>query len=309
MNIEKQPSMPSESENPQRALFNFIGVTILVAIPSLLIGIFASIFSYLIYIVFLFPLFMGFFGGKIVANAVRVAKARKTSQLVFFSLLAALTIYGTFHYGRYVGLQVQMSLEMFPGLSAATRDDNFKIASAVVDYALEQETGHSGFIGYMLLRARKGVSIGRFYQSSRVNLGPILTWLYWILEFAIILWVTFSMGRKQISMPFCEFCRNWYNGEKHLGGTAAANGLHVLELIKQKDFPELGKLIEENAELPSLEIYFQGCERCNQGQSRLILRRASQDSKGMLKFMDISQTVLPAGDGARLLNQLKFTQN
>ena len=59
---------------------------------------------------------------------------------------------------------------------------------------------------------------------------------------------------------FCKSCGNWYGKERHLGGTALANETFLLDLIKQKDFIELGKLMDKNAELPSLEVYFQGCE-------------------------------------------------
>jgi len=308
-NREAVSSVQVWPESTPGAVLKFIGVTILVALAGLLIGIVVSIFSNLIYIVFLFPLGMGLAGGRMVIDAIRIAKIRKTYQLILMSLLMAITIYGAYYYGRYVALQIRTSLEMFPGLSAATEDDNFKVARAIVDYALIEETGHSGFFGYMLLRANEGISIGRFYQSSRVNLGPILTLLYWSLEFGIILWVIFSMGRKPIAMPFCECCGNWYGREKHLGGTSPANELFLLDLIKQKDFTELAKLMEQNAEVPSVEIYFHGCEVCNKSQSHLIVRRALQNSKGMLQFTDASQMLLQPGDGARLLNQLRFTES
>jgi hypothetical protein len=265
--------------------------------------------SSFIYIVFLFPLVMGYAGGQVLAGAIRLARIRKTYPLILMSLLAAVAIYGMFHYGKYVGLQIGMSLEMFHGLTPALDDENFPVARAVVDYALKEETGHSGFIGYMLLRANEGISIGRFYSSRRVNLSSALTWLYWILEFGIILAVTLGMGRRLSSMPFCESCGNWYNGEKHLGGTAAANESMVLGLIRQKDFVELGKLLEENAEVPSVEIYLEGCQECDKGPSRLIVRRASLDPKGRLQFIDASQTVLPPGESALLLDQIKPISN
>ncbi len=140
-----------------------------------------------------------------ISGAIQMAKIRKTSQLILLSLLATVTLYGTYHYGRYIGLQVQTSLEIFPGLSEATEDKNLSAAKAFVDYALEKETGYSGFVGYMLFKANEGVSIGRFYHSNRLNLGPVLTWFYWAVEFGIILWITIYTGRNLIRRPFCEF--------------------------------------------------------------------------------------------------------
>src|SRR6185503_18015763 len=101
--------------------------------------------------------------------------------------------------------------------------ENLSVAKSFLDYALQEETGHPGFVGYMLYKASTGVSIGSLSRSSSVNLGPILTVAYWLLEFALILGLTVQMGRKATGASFCESCGNRYGGEKHLGGTTSAN--------------------------------------------------------------------------------------
>jgi hypothetical protein len=50
-----------------------------------------------------------------------------------------------------------------------------------------------------------------------------------------------------------------------------------------------------------VELYLYGCEICQESQSRLLVRRAALSPKGLLCFTGASQTVLPAGEGARLL--------
>ena len=314
--IEKQPERklaePSTLPKPasaQWAVLNFIAATIICVLASSLVGMVISVFSNLMYIVFVFPLVMGLANGGLLTDGMQRMKIRKTYQLIFISVLMAVATYGTYHYGRYIGLQVQTSLQMFPGLSAATEDENLRVAKIVVDYAVEEKTGHSGFVGYMLFMAQEGVSISRFYHSSRLNLGPILTWFYWILEFGIILGITISMGKKQAGMPFCEVCGNWYGKEKHLGGTTPANESLLLDLLKQKDFIELGRLIEQNAELPSMEIYFQGCEICKKSNSFLVVRHAFRNSKGVLQFTDAAQISLQPRDSMLLLNQSRLIRN
>ena len=303
---QKESSLPSKSASSQREMLIFIGITLLVILYGVMAGFVIGVFSQLIYIVFLFPLVMGINSGKLIADVIHRAKVRKTSQLIFFSLLSAVTIYGTFHYCRYVGLQVRTSLEMFPGLSQATEGKNLRLAKVFLDYALKEETGYSGFAGYMLYRASEGVSIGRLFRSSSFTLGPILTWLYWIMEFGIILWLTVHRGKKMMGTAFCKSCGSWYSREKHLGGTALANETFLLDLIKQKDFIELGKLMDQNAELPSLEVYFQGCEVCNKGHSHLVVRHAFQGPRGGLQFTDASKIVLQSQESVLLLSQLKF---
>jgi hypothetical protein len=306
---EKEALPPPTSASPKRAMVIFMGISLLVILYGVMTGFAAGVFSHLIYIVFLFPIAMGINSGKLIADVIHRAKVRKTSQLIFFSLLSAVAIYGTFHYCRYVGLQVQTSLEMFPGLSQATDGKNLKVAKAFLDYALEEETGYSGFAGYMLYRASEGVSIGRLFLSSSFHLGPILTWSYWITEFGIIFGITFHKGKKMMGTTFCKFCGNWYSGEKHLGGTAPANESFLLNLIEQKNFIELGNLMEENAELPSLEVYFQGCEVCKQSHSHVVVRRAFQSPRGRLQFRDASKILLQPQESALLLSQLKFIEN
>jgi hypothetical protein len=159
----------------------------------------------------------------------------------------------------------------------------------------------------MLYRASEGVSISRLSRSSGLDLGPALTWLYWLTEFGIIFGLTIQKGRTLIGASFCKSCGNWYGMERHLGGTASSNESFLLDIIRQKDFSELGKLIEQNAEAPSLEVYFQGCQVCGKSPSQLVVRHAFQSAKGTLQFTEASQTVLQPTESALLLNQFSFS--
>jgi len=307
--VQKKPSLPYKPVSLQRAILISVGMTLLVIVWGVMTGFIVGAVSHLIYIVFLFPLGMGINSGNMIADAIQRAKIRKMSQLIFLAVLSAVTIYGTFHYCRYLGFQVLTSLEIFPGLSDATESENLQVAKAFVDYALKEETGHSGFVGYMLYRASEGVSIGRAYRSTSLNLGPILTWFYWLTEFGIILGVTIHMGKTSLRKPVCQSCGNWFGTERHLGGTAPANEAILMDLVKQKDFIGLERLMEKNAELPSLEVYFRGCEVCGQSQSDLVVRRAFQNTKGGLQFIDASQIILQPKESSLLLSQLSLTGN
>jgi hypothetical protein len=307
----QEPSLPPQPASLRSTALTLIGLSLLVVMWGLFVGLTVGVFSHILYIVFLVPLAMGFGSGRGIAGMLRGVKIQGTWRLIFLSLLSAVIIYGTFHYIRYLGFQVQASLEIYSGLTEATDDENFAVTKALLNYALEEETGHSGFLGYMLYRANEGVSIGKLTRSSSLNLGPILTWLYWLAELAIILVVTIQMGKSATQIKksesgkmVCESCRKPYDAEKHLGGTASANESFLLGLIRQKDFAELGRLMEPNAELPSLEVYYQGCKVCGKGPSQLVVRRASQSARGMLQFTDATRTILQPNESADLLSQL-----
>jgi hypothetical protein len=127
------------------------------------------------------------------------------------------------------------------------------------------------------------------------------------MEFGIILGVMIQMWKKRILTSFCEACGNWYGDEKHLGGTARVNETFLLDLIKQRDFSRLGTLMESNADLPSLEVYFEGCPVCNQSQSHLLLKHAFLGSGGRVHFTDASKIILQPEERRLLLSQLNFT--
>jgi hypothetical protein len=310
--MEAAPSVAHMPTGPRWRVF--IVMSLLVVVWGLMIGFAVGVFSHLFYILFLIPLAMGIGSGWGIADAVKRLKLRTTSYLVFLSLLSAVVIYGSFHYTRYLGFLVGVSIEMSEELPEATGEEKLLVAKAFADYALQEETGHSGFVGYMLYRAQEGVSVGRFYRSSRTNLGPILTSLYWILEFGIILYVTYLMGKGALTgrrmltgAAVCESCGSRLSGEKHLGGTATANESFLLDLIRQKDFTGMGKLMEKNAEVPSLEVYYQGCGVCGKSPSHLVVRRAFQTAKGSLQFTDAAKTLLQPDESALLLSQLSFS--
>ncbi len=305
--ISKEPSLLPKSTGPRRSVATLVIVTLLVVVWGLMVGFVVSVFSQLLYIVFLFPLMMGISNGKMIVEAAQRAKIRTASQLIFLSVLSAVAIYGTFHYTRYIGFQVKALMEIFSGLDEATEEENLQVTKAFLDYALEEETGHSGFLGYILYEAQQGATIGRLFRSSSFNLGPVLTWFYWLMEFGIILGVTIQKGRKVMNMSFCEACGNWHGNEKHLGGTASANETVLLDMLKQKDFTGLGTLIEKDAEVPSLELYFQGCQVCGRSASQLVVRRTFQSAKGNLQFTDATQTILQPNESVLLLNQLSFS--
>jgi hypothetical protein len=136
--------------------------------------------------------------------------------------------------------------------------------------------------------------------------------LYWLLEFGIIFGVSLQMGRWASAAPakkkrgVCEVCGSRLGSEKHLGGTATANESTLLELIGRRDFSGLGNLMQPDAEVPSLEVYYRGCTACGESPSQLVVRRAFQTAQGSLGFTDASRTALQPGESALLLSQFSF---
>ena len=298
------PKLPARWRGSAAAL---VIMTLLLMIWGLLAGFVAGAFSHLFYLGFILALALGFSGGKAMMDAGEQIKFRTVSQVVLVSVLAVVATYGMFHYTRYLGFIVDISFKMFGGFSEAIEGENLGLAKVFADYALKEETGFSGFAGHVLYEAQEGITLKRPLRITGLHLGTILTWLYWLVEFGIILGLTIQMGSMVISKPVCESCGSPCGSEKHLGSTASANESRVLALIRQKDFAGLGKLMEPDSGLPSLEVYFRGCEVCGGSGSRLLVRHAFQGEKGMLQFKDATQTALQPAESISLLKQLRFS--
>jgi hypothetical protein len=279
--------------------------SVLVLAWGLAFGFIVGLVSNLFYLVFVFPVAIGIYNGKLIADVAEKARVRQPAQVALLCVLAAGAIYGMLHYGRYAGFIVAMSLEISADPSEALDSENLSLAKAFADYLLQEETGQPGFGGYMLYKANEGVSIGRLGRSSSVHLGPALTVLYWLLELGLIFGLTLQGGRRATrASSVCASCGSWLGGERHLGGTATANETSLLGLIGQRDFAGLRALMEPNADLPSLEVYYQGCQVCGGSPSRLVVRKAVQGTKGDIHFSDASQVDLPPAESALLLSHL-----
>jgi hypothetical protein len=59
--------------------------------------------------------------------------------------------------------------------------------------------------------------------------------------------------------------------------------------------------------VPSLEVYYQGCQVCGRSQSQLVVRRTFQNAKGLLQFSDTCQTTLQPAESALLARQFSFS--
>lgn len=282
--------------SPFKTTLRLVGAIVIAVIGALVIGTVTGLLGSIFYFIFLFPLGMGLMAGQTVQWGVKLAKLRKINQVILLSVLVAVLTYSTFHYARYLIFRIQGFTALYSELEPIDGTDKLDAANIVIDYALRQETGHDGFFGYLIYKAQQGMSIGKFYSSNRLNLGFTLTWVYWMLEFGIILWITTSMGKSEARIPVCEICGSRIGREKHLGGTVSANEPLMLDLIQRREFAELGKLIEENADVPSTELYLKRCESCEKGNSYVAIRRAFRSNAGALQFTDILNVTLPPTD-------------
>lgn len=264
------------------------------------IGLGFGIAGTFFYLIFIFPIVIGLLGGSLITDVAKYTKTRNLSLILTTCILTAIVLYGSMFYTRFIGLQITTSLQAFGGVS----NENLKDAKVFVDYALEKETGYSGFVGYVLYKANQGVSIGKVFRSNALNLGPIFTWLYWLIELGVITFIMFHKSKGISTKLLCESCNSWYAEKRHIGGIPAAKEIDVLNLIKLKDYSNVGQALEENADVPSTEFYLQSCPVCDKSNSLLSATKV-RSQNGRLTFADILSTTLTPHEKKLFVKEIK----
>ena len=254
-----------------------------------LIGGIVSLVSNLIYLILFFPAAMGLAGGVLVALAIRRGKIRNPVVGQMGGLLAGLIIYSSMWFGNYLQFQNSVRSEILarsPGAAVAEVD-------AFVDQFIKNQTGVSGFSGYILLVDQDGVSIGRVGRSNSVNLGPTFSWVYWGAELFIILALSVSPAGRYARQPFCEACGRWYGTPALVGTLGASRSKELQAWVEGGQFQKLGEELQTNPALPNVGVFLATCgEGCADGETYLAVRLQSRNSKGAPDFKELQSGLI-----------------
>lgn len=251
------------------------------------IGALFALLSNLIYIIILFPIGMGWLGGKLVEGAVRAGKIRNPGIAIGAGILIAFVIVAamwTVEFIQFRNAQTAALLKTNPQAAQAEID-------LQIDSQLARETGQGGFAGFALLKDQKGVAVGQLPGSDNAffNLGPTLSWFYWALEVLLIAWIAVMVGRKQAYMPFCETCSRWHGKEHLLGTLGAKRSKEALDLIENAQFLKLGEELQTNPSLPNVGIFLAQCgPGCEEGDAYLAVRSQVRGSSGKAIAKDLA---------------------
>jgi hypothetical protein len=212
----------------------FVGATALAVVAGIVEGL---VSSWWINLLIIFPALVG---GAAGAFAVARIKSGHVRAPLIAALLAALAagagqaaVYGTQYY--------VFRQKMMPVATALVERGVAGDAPAALNAALQEKTGHSGFVGYMALTAEHGVEI-----THNGTKGPVLTgiayWIYLALEVLIALGVAFAAAWAAASKPFCESCKRWYEQHETVatGAGDRAQVKQVLTVLNDNRWHDVG---------------------------------------------------------------------
>lgn len=268
---------------------------------GLVLGGLAFALSQYIWLIILFPAGLGLAAGVLPSEMIQKHNVRSPFAAAVAALLMGLMIYGTIHYLGYLVFHSGTS----DLLVAEHGPIDLDTQAAFVDSFLADETGSTGFLGYLKLEAQAGVSIGSIGSASALRLNESLTWLYWAIEVGITTGIATLATVASARKPFCEACQRWYSGGEHQGNVAGVNIYRFLELIDSGKMRQAGALLQaESLPSPSLEVYIHRCPKDQEHPSILAIRSTRIDAKGNVEAKDIVEGMISPYD-TRALRQVQ----
>lgn len=274
---------------------------------GLAVGGITLMISLTVYLVLVFPAGMGLVSGVIMGNAIHRGKVRNPFLAVTFGAIAGLITYGTVHGGEYLLFRSKSAQEILTHIGEEYGKNVDASVNHYIDTYLQQKTGSTGFLGYLKYNAKQGVSIGRVgREEEATHLDETFTWLYWLVELAIIEGIIIAIAYQKSREPFCEDCDQWYRDPKRLGNVRHGLSDNFLNLLQQNKFTKAGELIDPVgiAYIPSLEVQLQGCAQRQMHDSVLTVYKTDMGMKGQTLLKQVSQYTISPSETSKILHPL-----
>ena len=184
---------------------SIVGIGLLAAIPT---GIVFGLISQAFYLILLFPATMGYIIAIGAKKGVRIARL-PFFLIVMISIILSISTYPAMFFVNYEFFKHEMASMMDAqiirelGIEPGQQMEEFRrvrstkqyreLRKAFLNDSLKAQTGHSGFIGYLISRVQGGDEIGLVISDRTANVGAHGTVILWIVEMIIIAVV---IGRK-----------------------------------------------------------------------------------------------------------------
>ena len=152
------------------------------------------------YLIVVFPTLAGAVTGWALSKAIIFGNVTNGAVAALIGLIAAAVLVGTPHYGKY---QLEFKDEGRRFLISKNLPVTDQAVDETTDEILRSEIGATGFIGFLQLEARHGISITRslMISSSGFELRGIWHWVYSAAEFGIVLSIVVGIGA---TAPFSQ---------------------------------------------------------------------------------------------------------
>jgi hypothetical protein len=211
-----------------------------------------------LYLVVLFPLVAGALAGGLLSFIVRSSKVRNPLIAMLAGLIAGIIIAGTYHFaGYYITFRGEIR-------TAFEESGEKNVTDAQIDEFTDEilldEVGDTGFLGYMKLNAREGITVSRVTGSSSSGSGITFqdtgAWIFWGVELLAIVLIAALLARRAAAEPFDERGGAWYGGPRLIGVTDSKSRKDLQNALKNGDYEAAGRLLTtQQLKYPRIEVF------------------------------------------------------
>lgn len=194
------------------------------------------------YLILLFPAVAGIIVGTITAKGINVGKLRNPMLAGLICMLGGLLATGTYHFLNY---QFGFRNDVRQAISAQNSGVNpseLKVQKAVDDY-LRGQVGDTGFVGFLKVEIKQGISISRGSSNS----GAVLTdaWAagYFIFEGLVVAGLAALWGASAAREPFDEKANAWFGRSAFFGAVSVEQADLLVTALRTGSFEQAGNLV------------------------------------------------------------------
>ena len=267
--FEVQPYVP-DGNFPPLGLALTLGGGLAAAV---LVGFLASVIGQWFYLVILFPCLIGLALGGVGMAFIKAGKLRNPLFAGIAAALSGIMAMGTMHYVNY---------QRFVDTMAKALD----VAPAEVEE-------HFSFAKYIDSMATEGVTLSRAAHNDKgMNLGYVGSYIYWLVEMAVVAGIAWAMMRTTASAPFCVGCNSWKNERRVAMITVPAEDLAVRAVQEGEAVSLLS--CAEPIKAEGLLLKTAVCPHCGaDGEVDISLERLTKNSKGQQQKTTVTCTTYP----------------
>lgn len=240
---------------------NFLSLIAGLGTAGIFLGIVVHYVSQVIYLILIFPLIIGLGLGGFGRSLVKRLHIRSPMLGGVAGLSAGLLATMTTHVFDYRHFESEMVANYGDNL-AAMRELAIKLPQFQLQRERFQREGRQELLAllddvegdeelrralqvtslwsYMDFAAWLGVEIAPPHARDGLNLGRAGTWIYWLVEGAIITWVAYQMMRTAASRPYCLNCHQWKEAEPWETIAAGSQVVESLSKGEARRFPVAG---------------------------------------------------------------------
>ncbi len=276
-------------------------VLLTVSLGSAIIGVAAFFLSTQFWIIFLFPTALGFLGGALVKWQVKGAKLGNPTSAALVGLFAGLLIFSVFFvsdyfYFRHISTQQLAADAAYLGMTP----------SDLLDELLILETGSGGFLGFLKIHAREGITISQV--ADPIDEGIVITgawvYVYHLVEAALIIGITTAIAVDAARQPYCAHCRNWIEKHIRLGHVANEQSAEFREALRLGSVNSVVNLLQKDQYPgpPYLDVVLGRCENSASCEGVLTLRQTSKGRYGSSSHKILDRYLVSPREADYLVN-------